>query len=77
MGTIGEQDSVLFRVLCGRTTTELYSGCADAEVCVGKSEKGFRREHHNHEGPAPTVVEQPTTMRFVRGGLHLKDQGHL
>ena len=77
MGANGEQDIILLRVVCGRTTVELCSGCADAEGCVGESEEDFRREHHSQEAPAPTGVEQPTTTRFVGGGLHLKDQGHL
>ena len=46
VGTIGEQDTVLLRVLCGRTTTKLHSGCKDAEGCVGKSEEDLRRKHH-------------------------------
>ena len=52
-------------------------GCMNAKGCVGKSEEDLRREHHSQEASAPTGVEQPTTTRFVGGGLHLKDQGHL
>ena len=73
-GTIGEQDTVLLRVLCGRTTTKLHSGCKDAEGCVGKSEEDLRREHHSQEALALTGVEQPTTTRFVSDGLYLEDQ---
>ena len=35
--------------MCGRTTSELYSGCQNAEGCLGKSEKDFYRKHHNQE----------------------------
>ena len=77
MGAIGEQGIILLRVVCGRTTIELCSGCKDAEGCVGKSEEDFRREHHSQEASAPTGVEQPTTTRLVGGGLYLEDQGYL
>ena len=61
VGTIGEQGFILLRVVCGRTATQLRSGCADAEGCVGEPEEGFRREHHSPEASTPTGVEQPTT----------------
>ena len=77
MGTIGEQDSVLFRVLGGRTATKLHLGCKYAKGYMGKSEEDLRREHHSQEAPASTGVEQPTTTQFVGGGLHLKDKGYL
>ena len=77
MGAIGEQDIVLFRVLCGRTTIELCSGCENTKGCVGESEEDLRRELHSQEASAPTGVEQPTTTLFVGGRLYLQDQGHL
>ena len=77
VGAIGEQGIILLCVMCGRAAVELCSGCADTKGCVGKSEEGFRREHNSQEASAPTGVEQPTTTRFVGGGLHLKDQEHL
>ena len=67
-----EQDTVLLRVLCGRTTIELCSGCENTKGCVGESEEDLRFEHHSQEASAPTGVEQRTTTRFVGGGLHLK-----
>ena len=77
MGAIGEQGFILLCVVCGRATTELRSGCADAEGCMGKPEEGFFREYHSSEASTPTGVEQPTPARPVGGGLHLEDQGHL
>ena len=49
MGTIGEQITVLLRILCGRTTIKLRSGWKNAEGCVGKSKEDIRREHHSQE----------------------------
>ena len=46
MGTVGEQSSLLLRVLCGRTTSKLYSGCKNTEGCLGKSEEDFCHKHH-------------------------------
>ena len=67
VGAIGEQGSILLRVVCGRTATQLRSGCADAEGCVGEPEEGFRREYHSPEASTPTGVEQSTTARPVGG----------
>ena len=48
-------------VVCGRTATQLRSGCADVEGCVGEPKEGFRRENHNSEASTPIGVEEPTT----------------
>ena len=61
VGTIGEQDIVLFGVLCGRTTIELCLGCEKAKGCVGEFEEDLFHEHNSHEASALTGVEQPTT----------------
>ena len=47
MGTIGEQSPLLLHVLCGRTTSKLYSGCENAEGCLGKSEEDFPETANN------------------------------
>ena len=49
VGTIGEQDTVLFRVLCGRIAIGLCSGCENAKGCVRESEEDLRRENHSQE----------------------------
>ena len=63
----GEESSLLLRVVCRRTTSELYSGCENAEGCLRKSEEDFRRKHHSQEASTPTGVEQLATMRLVGG----------
>ena len=50
-----------------QTARELHSGCEDAEGCLGKSEKDFRRMHHNQKDPTPTGAEQFATTRLVGG----------
>ena len=58
---------LLLRVLRGRTTSKLYSGCENAEGCLGKSEEDFWRKKHILKAPTPTGVEQLATTQLVGG----------
>ena len=44
---------------------------------MGKSQEDFRREHNRVQASTTTRVEQHTTKRHVRVGLHRQDKEHL
>ena len=65
------QGIILLRIVCGRTTVELCSGCLDAEGCVGKYEEDFRCEYHNQEDVAQKLIAHTGCEAVENSTRHL------